>query len=78
MNIWKSWVLIMGKKNPNKVTELLALDKELWNQFKPLREPYGTINEMFEDFIRILLGEKPEHPEILRRLQEVVPTLISK
>lgn len=63
------------RKHEGKVTELLALDRELWSQFKPLREPYGTINEMFEDFIRILLGVAPKHPEILVRLKEVVPLL---
>ena len=68
----------MTKKYENKVTELLALDKELWSQFKPLREPYGTLNEMFEDFIRILLGQKPNHKEILLRLEEVVPLLLKR
>jgi len=64
-----------SRKYEGKVTELIALDKELWSQFKPLREPYGTINEMFEDFIRVLLGEMPKHPGILERLKEVVPSL---
>jgi hypothetical protein len=63
------------RKYEGKVTELLALDKELWSKLKPLREPYGTVNEMFEDFIRILLGIAPMHPEILERLKEVVPLL---
>ncbi len=66
------------KKYEGKATAFLAFDPELWKEFKPYREPYGTLNEMFEDFIRILLGKPPEHPEILRRIREVVQSLPSE
>ena len=66
---------MVAKKFPNKVTELLALDKELWDQFKEFRSPYGTVNELFEDCIRVLLGKVPKHIELLERLKEVVPTI---
>jgi len=56
------------KKYDGKVTELLALDKELWEELKTQRQPYGTVNEMFEDFIRVLLGKKPNHPELLAKI----------
>jgi hypothetical protein len=59
----------------DKVTQLLALDKELWRSFDKLRQPYGTVNDLFEDCIRILLCRQPKHTVILERLQEVVPIL---
>lgn len=63
------------KKFEGKVTQLIALDKELWKEFKQYREPYGTINELFEDCIRILLGHRPKHIELLKRFKQIVPTI---
>jgi len=67
-----------GSKYEGKVTELLALDAELWSQFKELRQPYGTVNELFEDCIRILLGFQPKHQALLERFKVVVPSLASE
>lgn len=78
MNTWekrKSMQSPNKKKYDGKVTELLALDKELWEELKTQRQPYGTVNEMFEDFIRVLLGKKPIHPELLVKLNKVVQEL---
>ena len=63
------------RKFDGKVTELLALDKELWEELKSQRQPYGTVNEMFEDFIRVLLGMRPTHQELLARLEVVINSL---
>jgi hypothetical protein len=79
MNTWEKKKLTQSLKNKKKfdgkVTELLALDKELWEELKLQRQPYGTVNEMFEDFIRVLLGKKPIHPELLVKLNKVVQEL---
>jgi hypothetical protein len=56
----------------------LALDEELWKTFSKLREPYGTVNDLFEDCIRILLCRQPKHAGILKRLQEVIPQLLKQ
>jgi len=65
----------MNKRFPGKVTELLAVDKDLWDQLSDIRNPYGNINEMFEDIIRIFLGQMPKKPEMFRRLNESVTIL---
>jgi len=68
----------MTKKFEGKITQLIALDKDLWKEFSGLRQPYGTINELFEDCIRILLGRHPKHIEILERFNKVINELTIK
>lgn len=68
----------MTKKFENKVTQLISLDRNLWKEFSTLRQPYGTINELFEDYVRILLAKQPKHYEILSRLQKVIPILLNE
>lgn len=65
----------MNKRFPGKITELLAVDKDLWDQFSEVRNPYGNINEMFEDIIRVFLGQMPKKPEMFRRLYTSVTLL---
>lgn len=59
------------KKLKTKVNQLVSVDINLWKEFKELKSPFGTVNEMFEDYILILLGRKPKHKETLLRLIEV-------
>jgi hypothetical protein len=68
-----------NKKVPvGKVSQLLTLDKDLWDMFNELRQPYGNINDLFEDCIKVLLGIAPKHNAVLNRLNETVPLLISE
>jgi hypothetical protein len=64
----------MSKKFEGKTTQLIAVDSILWKEFNTLRQPYGTINEMFEDWIRFLLGYQVKHPELVNRIKEVLAT----
>lgn len=63
---------------PRKVKELVTLDKSLWEEFKLIRIPYGTVNELFEDCIRILLAKQPEHPALLEKFRNSVAELSNK
>ena len=62
----------MTKKFIGKTTQLIAIDENLWKEFSSLRQPYGTINEMFEDWIRFLLGKEVKHPELIKRIKEIL------
>jgi len=62
----------LTKKFIGKTTQLIAIDENLWKEFSSLRQPYGTINEMFEDWIRFLLGKEVKHPELIKRIKEIL------
>jgi hypothetical protein len=62
-------------KKFDKTRELVSIDTQLWEEFSSLRQPFGTINELFEDCIRVLLGHQPKHIELLKRFKQVVPTI---
>jgi hypothetical protein len=69
---------IKRAKFEGKVTQLVALDQNLWTEFTKLRSPYGTVNELFEDCVRILLGMTPKHENLLQRFRLVIKEMENK
>jgi hypothetical protein len=67
-----------NKRFPGKVSQLVAVDEQIWQSFDELRLPYGSLNDLLEDYIKILLGKQPKHKGALLRLNEVVPKLLNE